>query len=43
MLLIHVKLLRMARALKVWRCTQFSEWKLRNTVLHIVLLELEKT
>jgi hypothetical protein len=42
MLRMHVKLLRTARALKIWRRTQFSDWKLRDAILHLILLELEK-
>jgi hypothetical protein len=42
MLRMHVKLLRTARALKVWRRTIFSEWKLQSAILEVVLLELEK-
>jgi hypothetical protein len=39
---MHVKLLRTARALKIWRQAQCSEWKLREAILHIILLELER-
>lgn len=42
LLRMHVKLLRTARALKVWRRAQFSEWKLQSAILQIILLELEK-
>jgi len=42
MLRMHVKLLRTARALKIWRRTQLSDWKLRDAILHLILLELEK-
>jgi hypothetical protein len=42
LLRMHVKLLRTARALKVWRRAQCSEWKLREAIIHITLLELER-
>jgi hypothetical protein len=42
LLRMHVKLLRTARALKIWRRAQCSEWKLREAILHIILLELER-
>jgi hypothetical protein len=42
MLRMHVKLLRVARALKIWRRSQFSEWKLKSAFVQIILLELEK-
>jgi hypothetical protein len=42
LLRMHVKLVRTARALKIWRRTIFSEWKLKSAFLQIILLELEK-
>jgi hypothetical protein len=39
---MHVKLPCTARALKVWRRAQCSEWKLREAITHITLLELER-
>lgn len=42
MLRMHVKMLRTTRALKVWRRTLFSEWKLQSAILEVTLLELEK-
>jgi hypothetical protein len=42
MLRMHVKLMRTARALKIWRRRQFSDRKIRNALVHIILLELEK-
>jgi hypothetical protein len=42
MLRMHVKLLRTVQALKVWRRTKFSEWRLQSALLEIILLELEK-
>ena len=39
---MHVKLLRTARALKIWRRAQFSNWRIQSAILHTVLLELEK-
>lgn len=42
LLKLHVKLLRTARALKIWRRAKFSNYKLQAAILQIVLLELEK-
>lgn len=42
LLCMHVKLMRTARALKIWRRSIFSEWKLKSAILQIILLELEK-
>ena len=42
LLRMHVKLLRTARALKVWRRSHFGEWMVGCAVLDIILLELEK-
>jgi hypothetical protein len=42
LLRMHVKLMRTARALKIWRRSIFSEWKLKLAILQIILLELEK-
>jgi hypothetical protein len=39
LLQMHVKLLHTARALKVWRRSQFSDWKLRLAILQTILLE----
>jgi exosome complex RNA-binding protein Rrp4 len=39
---MHVKLLRLARALKVWRRAHFSNWKIQMAIVQVVLLELEK-
>ena len=42
LLRMHVKLMRTARALKIWRQSIFSKWKLKSAILQIILLELEK-
>jgi len=42
LLRMHVKLMRTARALKIWRRSIFSKWKLKSAILQITLLELEK-
>jgi len=42
MLRMHVKLLRTARPLKVWRRSIFSKWRLKSALVDIILLELEK-
>jgi len=42
LLVFHVKLLRTAKALKIWRRRNFSNWKLRTAILQLILLELEK-
>jgi exonuclease III len=42
LLRMHVKLLRLARALKVWRRAHFSNWKIQMAIVQVVLLELEK-
>jgi len=42
LLKLHIKLLRTARALKIWRRAKFSNYKLQAAILQIVLLELEK-
>lgn len=39
---VHVKLLRIAKALKIWRRQNFSNWKVRWAILNIVLANLEK-
>jgi hypothetical protein len=43
LLVFHVKLLRTAKALKIWRRRNFSNWKLRTAILQLILLELEKS
>jgi hypothetical protein len=42
LLIFHVKLLRTAKALKIWRRRNFSNWKVRMEILQLILLELEK-
>lgn len=39
---LHVKLMRTAKALKMWRRKNFCDWKVRWAVLNITLLNLEK-
>jgi hypothetical protein len=39
---IHVKLLRAARAIKIWRRKQFSDWKLRWAIIQITMANLER-
>lgn len=38
---VHVKLMRTAKALKLWR-TNFSDWKIRWAILNITLANLER-
>jgi hypothetical protein len=39
---VHVKLMRTAKALKLWRRKNFSDWKVRWAILNITLSNLEK-
>jgi hypothetical protein len=39
---LHVKLLRTAKALKLWRRKNFSDWKVRWAIVNITLANLEK-
>jgi hypothetical protein len=39
---IHVKPIRRAKALKLWRQKKFADWKIRWAILNITLANLEK-
>lgn len=39
---VHVKLIRTAKALKIWRRKHFSDWKVRWAILNITLANLER-
>jgi hypothetical protein len=39
---VHVKLMRSAKALKMWRRKNFCDWKIRWAILNITLSNLEK-